>query len=195
MEHEKEDRRIRRTRQLLRDTFVALLKVKRYEDISVRDIIERADVARSTYYVHFIDKEDLLVGKWGVFASNLDQHSDLMSHEDQESRSILPTRGWFYHIQAQSHILKIIAKDPAIDLAMKTLHGIVYNDMQTRIQTRLPRDESAPIPSSLIIDYLADSLMTLIKWWVKHDMSYPPERMDEIFQQLVMTSVSSVIKS
>lgn len=192
MEHEKEDRRTRRTRQLLRETFVTLLKVKRYEDISVQDIIERADVARSTYYVHFIDKEDLLVGKWGVFASNLDQHSDLMSHEDRESRSILPTQGWFHHVQAQSHILKIIAKDPAIDLAMKTLHGIVYNDIQIRIQAYLPGDENASIPSALIVDYLADSLMTLIKWWVKHDMSYPPERMGEIFQQLAMPGVSSI---
>ena len=192
MEHEKEDRRTRRTRQFLRDAFVALLKLKRYEDISVQDIIEQADVARSTYYVHFIDKEDLLVGKWGVFASNLGHHAELMSHDDRESRSILPTRGWFHHIQAQSHILKIIAKDPAIDLAMKTLHGIVYNDIQTRIRAHLPGDENASIPSSLIIDYLAGSLMTLIKWWVKHDMSYPPERMDEIFQRLAMPGVSSL---
>ncbi|MCI0550259.1 MAG: TetR/AcrR family transcriptional regulator [Anaerolineae bacterium] len=63
MEHEKEDRRIRRTRQLLRDSFLELLKEKRYEDISVQDISARADVARSTFYVHYMDKEDLLVGK------------------------------------------------------------------------------------------------------------------------------------
>ena len=56
MENEKQDRRTRRTRQLLRDAFVALLKEKRYEDVSVQDIIERADMARSTFYVHYVDK-------------------------------------------------------------------------------------------------------------------------------------------
>jgi hypothetical protein len=67
--------------------------------------------------------------------------------------------------------------------------------MQTRIQNYLPRDENASIPPSLAVDYLAGSLMTLLKWWVKQGMSYPPERMDKTFQQLVMQGVSSVIKS
>lgn len=198
MEHEKQDRRTRRTRQLLRDAFVALLKEKRYEDVSVQDIIERADVARSTFYVHYVDKEDLLVGKWGVFASNLGihgVHADVLKHEETEGRFILSTLGWFQHIQVQGDILKIIAKDPAMDLAMKTLHGILHKDMQTRIQNHLPENENASIPPSLVIDYLASSLMTLLKWWVKNDMSYPPKRMDEIFQQLVMQGVSSVIKT
>ena len=184
MEHEKQDRR---TRQLLRDAFVTLLKEKRYEDVSVQDIIERADMARSTFYVHYVDKEDLLVGRWGVFASNLGAHADGLKHEENKGHSILSTLGWFHHIQAQSDLLKIIAKDPAMDLAMKTLHGILLEDMQMRLQSHLP--ETASIPPSLVIEYLAGSLMTLLKWWVKQGMSYPPERMDEIFQELVMPGV------
>ena len=195
MEPEKQDRRTRRTRQHLRDTFVTLLKEKRYEDISVQDIIERADVARSTFYVHYMDKEDLLVGRWGVFASNLGAHSDVLKHEENEGHSLLSTLGWFRHIEAQGDLLKIIAKDPAMDLAMKTLHGILLEDMQMRIQNHLPENENAPIPPSLAVEYLAGSLMTLLKWWVKQGMSYQPERMDEIFQQLVMRGVSSMIKT
>ena len=195
MEHEKQDRRTRRTRQLLRDTFVTLLKEKRYEDISVQDIIERADVARSTFYVHYVDKEDLLVGKWGVFASNLGAQADVLKQEESDGHSILSTLGWFRHIEAQGDLLKIIAKDPAMDLAMKTLHGILLEDMQKRIERHLPENENAPIPPSLAVEYLAGSLMTLLKWWVKQGMSYPPERMDEIFQQLVMRGVSSMIRS
>src|SRR5215207_1076365 len=193
MEHQRQDRRTRRTRQLLRDAFVALLKEKRYEDISVQDIIERADVARSTFYVHYVDKEDLLVGRWGVFASNLGIHADDLKHEENKGHSLLSTLGWFHHIQAQGDLLKIIAKDPAMDLAMKTLHGILIEDMQMRIQNHLPENGNASLPPSLIIDYLAGSLMTLLKWWVKQGMSYPPERMDEIFQQLTMQGVSSFI--
>ena len=195
MEHEKQDRRTRRTRQLLRGAFVALLKEKRYEDVSVQDIIERADVARSTFYVHYVDKEDLLVGRWGVFASNLGVHADGLKHEESDGHSILSTLGWFSHIEAQGDLLKIIAKDPAMDLAMKTLHGILLEDMQMRIQNHLPENENAPIPPSLAVEYLAGSLMTLLKWWVKQGMSYPPERMDEISQQLVMRGVSSMIKT
>jgi hypothetical protein len=191
MEHEKEDRRTRRTRQLLREAFLSLLKEKRFEDISVQDIIERADVARSTFYVHYVDKQDLLVGKWGVFASNLGHQAEVMSHQEEENRSLLQPRGWFQHIQVQRHILKIIAKDSAMALAMKTLREILHKDVQIRIQNYLPVKESDSIPSSLIVDYLVDSLMTLLTWWVKHDMPYSPQRMDEIFQRLVMPGVPS----
>ncbi len=190
MEHEKEDRRTRRTRQLLRDALLSLLKRKRYRDISAQDIIERADVARSTFYVHYADKDDLLVGKWGVFASNLGHHAELMANENEEDYQYSFTaRVWFQHIQAQDPVLKIIARDSAMDLAMKTLHGILRRDIQAKVQKHIPEDGS--IPPSLVLDYMASSLMTLIKWWVKNDMSYPPQRMDEIFQQLVMPGVFS----
>ena len=193
MEQDKEDRRTRRTRQLLRDALLALLKAKRYEDISVQDIIERADVARSTFYVHYIDKNDLLVGKWGVFASNLGHHAELMAHEEKNTPSMFPTHVWFQHIQAQESILKIIARDSAMDLAMKTLHGILRNDIQAKVQKYLPENGSAP--SSLVINYMASSLMTMIQWWVKNDMPHSPQRMDEIFQQLVMPGVHSTFRS
>lgn len=190
MEHNQEDRRTRRSRQLLRDALLALLREKRYEDISVQDIIERADVARSTFYVHYIDKDDLLVGKWGVFASNLGHHAELMAHEERDSRAIFPTRVWFQHIQAQEDILRIIARDSAIELAMKTLHGILRKDIQVKVERHLPED--GLIPSSLAIDYMASSLMTLIKWWIRNDMNYPSQQMDKIFQQLVIPGVLSI---
>jgi len=194
MEHEKKDRRIRRTRQLLQSALLALLKEKRYEAISVQDIIERADVARSTFYVHYVDKDDLLVGEQGIFASNLDQHSGAASHIELKSSSVFPTHLWFMHIKAQSHILKVIERDTAMDLAMKTLQGIIRRSVQERVEEHIQNDANAAVPVSLIVDYLAGSLMILLQWWLKQGMPYPPERMDEIFQQLVMPGVFAMIK-
>ena len=102
MEPEKKDRRTRKTRQLLRDTLLTLLKEKRYEDVSVQDIIARADVARSTFYVHYVDKDDLLTGSHGIFAENLGEQ--MLAHAG-ESGSAFSSRTWFYHIQAQGDIL------------------------------------------------------------------------------------------
>ena len=190
MEHDKEDRRTRRTRQLLRDALLSLLKEKRYIDISVQDIIERADVARSTFYVHYIDKDDLLVGKWGVFASKLGHQAETMMHAGHMSKSIFPTRGWFQHVQAQNDILKLLAKDSAMELAMKTLHGILRMDAQRKVEKYLQDNDS--IPYSLVVEYMASALMTLIQWWVRQDMNYSPQQMDEIFQRLVMPGVLSL---
>ena len=132
MEPEKKDRRTRKTRQILREALLMLLKEKRYEDISVQDIIERADVARSTFYVHYVDKDDLLTGRHGIFAENLGEQ--MHAHAGERSASAFSSRTWFYHIQAQGDILKVIAKDSAMELAMKTLRGIIHGSVQDGIQ-------------------------------------------------------------
>ena len=55
----KVDRRVRRTRRLLRDACIALILEKGYETITVEEITERADVGRTTFYMHYRDKEDV----------------------------------------------------------------------------------------------------------------------------------------
>ena len=191
MEPEKKDRRTRKTRQILREALLTLLKEKRYEDISVQDIIARADVARSTFYVHYVDKDDLLMGSHGIFAENLGEQ--MHAHAGESGASAFSSRTWFYHIQAQGDILKVIAKDSAMDLAMKTLRGIIHDSVQNGMQAH-SQSKGASVPLPLIVDYLTDTLMTLIKWWFKDGMRYTPEQMDEMFQQLVMPGVLAVLK-
>jgi len=192
MEPEKKDRRMRKTRQVLRETLLTLLKEKRYEDISVQDIIERADVARSTFYVHYVDKDDLLTGSHGIFAENLGEQ--MLAHSAERSASAFSSRMWFYHIQAQGDILKVIAKDSAMELAMKTLRSIIYDSVQNGMQGHAQMSKDAAVPLPLMVDYLADTLMTLIKFWFKDGMKYTPEQMDDMFQQLVLPGVLSVLR-
>ena len=188
MEREKQDRRTRKTRQLLRSALLALLQEKRYAEISVQDIIERADVARSTFYVHYVDKDDLLTGGHGVFAENLGHR--MQAHSVENDASVFSAALWFYHVRAQVDILRIIAKDSAMELAMKTLHGIIHRNIKEAMRTH--QTLNANVPQTLIVDYLADTLMTLIKWWFRDGMKYTPEQMDKMFQQLVMPGVLSI---
>jgi AcrR family transcriptional regulator len=61
------DPRVKRTRKLLRDAFVALLAERRFHRISVQDIAERATVNRATFYAHFVDKYELLDDVFGAW--------------------------------------------------------------------------------------------------------------------------------
>jgi len=181
VQREKKDRRIRKTQQILRGALLTLLKEKRYEDISVQDIIERADVARSTFYIHYLDKDDLLTGQNGIFAENLGH--ELTSHAGHAGGAF-SSRAWFYHIQAQGDILNVIAKDAALDLTMKTLRGIILRSVDEGLRKHsFPEDPS--VPRSLVVDYL---------WWFRQGMKYTPEQMDVMFNQLVTPGVLAVLK-
>src|SRR5215203_478965 len=54
------DRRVQKTRKLLQDALIQLVTEKSYESVSIREILERANVGRSTFYAHFQDKDQLL---------------------------------------------------------------------------------------------------------------------------------------
>ncbi|RYG37597.1 TetR/AcrR family transcriptional regulator, partial [bacterium] len=54
------DPRVRRTRKALQDGLAELLRERRFAEISVQDVAERAGVNRATFYAHFRDKHDLL---------------------------------------------------------------------------------------------------------------------------------------
>ena len=63
----KPDERARRTRDRLGNAFVALIHEKPIENVTVQDVLNRAKVGRSTFYLHFRDKNDLLLGQLEVF--------------------------------------------------------------------------------------------------------------------------------
>src|SRR6478609_3575402 len=72
----RDDRRSRRSRRLLGDAFVALLQEQRYDTITVQQIIDRANVGRSTFYAHYLDKEDLLQSEIAGMVERLGAHMD-----------------------------------------------------------------------------------------------------------------------
>ena len=73
------DRRVRRTRKLLHSAFLELVVEKGYDKITIQDILDRADVGRSTFYVHFRDKEALLSASF-----------DDMRHQLEEALTAIP---------------------------------------------------------------------------------------------------------
>jgi AcrR family transcriptional regulator len=78
------DRRKARTRQLLRDALMALIVEKGYEAISIQDIVDRANVARPTFYLHFKDKEELL------FTSLVEIYEELFSRQLSGTSLLMP---------------------------------------------------------------------------------------------------------
>lgn len=99
------DRRIQRTRHLLLDALIQLIPDKGYEAITIQDIIDRANVGRSTFYSHFRDKEDLLLSGFenlrGIF-------------EELQNQSSPETAGWnfslalFQHVEEQQPAFKAV---------------------------------------------------------------------------------------
>ena len=92
----KPDERARRTRERLGGAFVALIHEKPIEDVTVQNVLDRASVGRSTFYLHFRDKNDLLLSQLEIF---LETMSTALSVRREASDRVVPVAEMFAHVK------------------------------------------------------------------------------------------------
>jgi AcrR family transcriptional regulator len=176
------DRRSQRTRRLISEAFLNLMREKHYAQITVQDIIDRADVGRSTFYAHYQDKEDLLGTEFAEVLHAL-QHN-----VNAENADTLPTVGLFEHIKEVQFIMKAFVLGDNADPLFRKVHLALTAAFERYLSARQPQP---PIPNSIVANYLAGAYLSLVRWWLDNNLSYSPERMDEIFHDLAMPVIQS----
>jgi AcrR family transcriptional regulator len=188
----KADRRSRRTRQLLSAALVELMLEKRYDQITVQDIIERADVGRSTFYAHYLDKDDLLVSD---FRRVLDSLGDHVRLPDASMVPTPPPLAYFFeHVQQHHHLYKALVRGGGINLLYKQGHAQLRQTIEQHLGTFVPAGQPPAVPLELVTDYLAGAILNLLTWWLDHGMPYTPQQMDALFHQLVLPGVQATLR-
>ena len=178
---DRQDRRSQRTRYLLSAALVELIREKDYNTITVSDIIDRANVGRSTFYAHYRDKDDLFVGE-------LDRVIEVLSHRipDQEESPFFPSLGLFRHVGEEYKLYKALLWTSGIDLLIKHLQISLSNRIEQGLKKN-ERDFEIPLP--ILANFIAGSFLTLLKWWLENKMIYSPEEINKIFMRLTMHGV------
>src|SRR5215469_17600853 len=95
VKQDKQDRRSLRTRNLINSALLKLLFERRYETITVQDILDGADIGRSTFYTHYYDKEDVLASIVEQMMGTFDQEFAQRNGEE----GIVPGLELFEHVQ------------------------------------------------------------------------------------------------
>ncbi len=106
------DRADRRTRRLIAEALIALMVEGRYDRITVQEIIDRADVGRSTFYTHYRDKDDVLTSEFERVLALLQQHLDRVGADDQ----LFPSLSLFRHVQEQHHLYHALVRGHGVDV-------------------------------------------------------------------------------
>jgi AcrR family transcriptional regulator len=188
MNNPKADRRSARTRQLLREALMALMLEKRYDRITVHEIIDRANVGRSTFYMHYQDKQDLLL-------SSFEQLFVVLGHPSvaTDGRPILPAVELFRHVKSQHRLYEALVWGRSVDLVFKAGQKYLSQTVEAHLAANLPAERRPAIPLAVVSNYLAGALLTLLRWWLDNQMPYSPEQMDEIFRQLAVPGVTALL--
>ena len=180
----KTDRRILRTRNRLGDALMALLEERSFDKITVQDVLDRAGVGRSTFYVHYRDKQDLFLSDVEDF---FELCSGLLKRHNASPDRLLPVQEVFAHIREMRDFYAAVVRSGKVSEIQALGRGFFARSIDERLQSAGMKID--PVERSAKAHALAGSFFSLLDWWIDKGMKADPKEMDSLFHQMAWTGL------
>ena len=188
MRTEKQDRRSQRTRHLVLSAMMDLMAEKSYDAITVQDLLDRANIGRSTFYSHYFDKEDVLTA---LAEQMLEMLSQQFSQRDA-GQEIFPSLELFQHAHQHQQRFRAMLRGHAREVVWDAAQASLRSTIEQRLATTFATKHPPSVPLPVLAEYLAGAFLNLLKWWLETETPYSPAQMDDMFQQLAFPGVWAV---
>ena len=172
------DRRQRKTQNAIFDAFTQLLKEKSYSKITVQEIIDLADVGRTTFYSHFEAKDDLVRSFYAQLFSHVFSE-DLAKEKTHDFSAMHDLKAQVTHIlyHLEEHLpylsgLLFGSEEQVIDLFRR--------QMLDHFSPLLPADPGTSIPRDYVLNHIVCDFTETVRWWSAH-RQYSPEEIGNFF--------------
>ena len=183
---QKTDRRILRTRDTLADALFALMQEKSFDEITVQEVLDRAGVGRSTFYVHYRDKDDLFLSDVEAFC---EWFSTLLKRQGASTKRLAPVEEFFTHIREANEFYAAIVRSGKVNDVLALARGTFARSIEQRLQ--MAGVEMEPAARSAQAHALAGSLFSLLDWWLDKGMKEDPKEMDELFHRMAWSGLAA----
>ena len=186
----KPDLRIRRTRSLLSNALVALMQEKSIDKITVQEVLDRATVGRSTFYLHYRDKDDLFLC---VLEDGLEMWSTALFRKQEKSSRVAPVAEFFMHVGDAKNLYRALVDSGRIHAFFELARGYFARGIARRLKDIGLKDL---VQSELDArsHALAGNLLSLLKWWLDRGARESPKAMDELFHRMAWNGLQSKSK-
>ncbi|MFS0907510.1 TetR/AcrR family transcriptional regulator [Priestia aryabhattai] len=166
----KVDRRITKSQEAIKKAVIELMSKKKFDDITIQDIADRANVNRGTIYLHYLDKFDLL-------DKIIDEHINKLrvmceSATEMDLDFVESNVEWFEYFESNySFFSTLLASSQASYFRSQFLDLLIEeikNDIDT---TKLINGE---LDEEVILQFIVTSFVGIVEWWITKGMPYPP---------------------
>lgn len=184
----KMDRRQKRTRQAIFSAFTNLLSEKNYNKISIQEIIDKADIGRTTFYAHFETKDDLLQELCNdlfnhVFSTN--PHIET-THDFSLGRGNLKeiVTHILYHLRdSRDNIIHLFqGESKEIFIAY---FRIYLNEMIVKYILKNFQQTTTKIPEDFLKNHISGAFVNMIEWWINRNLKETPEQLCDYFLTVI----------
>lgn len=180
------DRRQLKTRKAIFEAFGALLSKKSFSKILVQEIIDEANVGRTTFYAHFQTKDDLLKELCDdLFAHVFSDTLDTESTHDFSMKTGNPhgiiTHIIYHLLDNKRNIIGILTSDSDV-----LFLGIFRRYLDEFLAVRLLKGvEPDNIPYDFLVNHISSSFVSAVQWWIKNKLRQTPEEVADYFMGVI----------
>lgn len=191
----KEDRRVQRTRLTLRSAMVSLIREKGFEALTVQDIIDRANVGRSTFYSHFKSKEDLLTGSVEMMRSTLRrlQRQTMARSTSSRERMFAFARELFAHAEQHRDVFAAMVGKRSGTVFQHHLHEMLADLVREDVRAPGSRSMRDAMQVEAVVQFVAGGLLALVVSWQDRMPKASVDDLDGLFRRMAAAAVESVL--
>ena len=184
MDMQKQDRRIRKTQRLLKESLLELMERKDFKNISVKDITELADLNRGTFYLHYADTYSLLqemeTEVLRDFQNMVNGYRDAF-----KKTSLMPvTIPIIQYIEENKKICKILFENSSSNDFVNRFHTLILKNGTAIIKEQYPNAKDVTL--NYFLEFITYGLTGVFKQWLNTDMQQPKEEVAEFVDKIIM---------
>lgn len=182
------DRWQQKTRAAVFSAFSSLLAKKSYSKITVQEIIDAANIGRTTFYAHFETKDDLLKALCEeLFGHIISSAMDCTHTHGLYSNNNVPESVFCHllqHLQEnENNILELLSCENS-DLFLRYFKDNLKELLQNQFVNQNRRNNK-DIPQDFLVNHITGSFVEMVLWWIKNQMKEPPEKLDKYFRAVI----------
>ncbi len=186
------DRRQQKTRNSIFEAFGILLSQKSYSKITVQEIIDAANVGRTTFYAHFETKDDLLKEMCvdlfeHIFSDNLYTESTHDFSLKTGNPNAMITHILYHLLDNKKNITGILSCESG-ELFLRFFRQYLNELISTYILNGTNRSNES-VPGDFLINHISSSFVGMVQWWIKNNLKQTPEELAEYFMSVIAPAI------
>lgn len=173
------DRRQQKTKAAIYVAFSQLLSKYNYNKITVQDIIDIANIGRTTFYAHFETKDDLLK----ALCEDLFAH--ILASTQDGHRVETPHSAFCHllkHLEADHNLLTLLSSENNaifLNYFKESLSELMKS------QFNLENRDDLKLPVDFLYNHISSSFVEMVRWWLKGNLKTTPEELDRYFHTII----------
>lgn len=169
----KVDRRILKSQEAIKKAVLELMSEKSFDEITIQDLADRANVNRGTIYLHYVDKFDLLDKLMEEHINQLRELGETACEMEWRPATL----AFFEYFERHYFFFSTMLASKGSPFFRTRFLDFLLDAFKQEVDTTNERNASLSV--EVIVQYMGTAYVGIVEWWIANGMPYSPKMMAE----------------